>query len=52
MNNHTMVWMQNLQLFAEGGAGAAGTGEGGSDAGSQVEGQQNQGDALVKQLNQ
>ena len=52
MNNHTMIWMQNLQLFAEGGAGAAGTGEGGSDAGSQVEGQQNQGDALVEQLNQ
>ena len=33
MNNHTIIWMQNLQLFAEGGAGAAGTGEGGSDAG-------------------
>ncbi len=52
MNNHTMIWMQNLQLFAEGGAGAAGTGEGGSDAGSQVEGQQNQGEALGEQLNQ
>ncbi len=52
MNNYTMIWMRNLQLFAEGGAGAAGTGEGGSDAGSQVEGQQNQGDALVEQLNQ
>ncbi len=52
MNNHTMIWMRNLQLFAEGGAGAAGTGEGGSDAGSQVEGQQNQGDALAEQLNQ
>lgn len=36
MNNHTIIWMRNLQLFAEGGAGAAGTGEGGSDAGSQV----------------
>ncbi len=52
MNNHTIIWMQNLQLFAEGGAGAAGTGEGGSDAGSQVEGQQNQGETLGEQLNQ
>nr|DAU25358.1 MAG TPA: Stationary phase protein 4 [Caudoviricetes sp.] len=49
MNNHTMIWMRNLQLFAEGGAGAAGTGEGGSDAGSQVEAQLSQDAQEVQQ---
>ena len=49
MNNHTMIWMWNLQLFAEGGAGAAGTGEGGSDAGSQVEAQLSQDAQKVQQ---
>lgn len=49
MNNHTMIWMWNLQLFADGGAGAAGTGEGGSDAGSQVEAQLSQDAQEVQQ---
>ncbi len=49
MNNHTMIWMLNLQLFADGGAGAAGTGEGGSDAGSQVEAQLSQDAQEVQQ---
>lgn len=49
MNNHTIIWMLNLQLFADGGAGAAGTGEGGSDAGSQVEAQLSQDAQEVQQ---
>lgn len=49
MYNHTMIWMRNLQLFAEGGAGTAGTGEGGSDAGSQVEAQLSQDAQEVQQ---
>lgn len=49
MNNYTMIWMRNLQLFADGGAGAAGTGEGGSDAGSQVEAQLSQDAQEVQQ---
>ena len=36
MENTTLIRMASLQLFAEGGAGAAGTGVSGSDAGSQT----------------
>lgn len=36
MKHNTLIRMASLQLFAEGGAGAAGTGVSGSDAGSQA----------------
>lgn len=42
MKDTEMIRMKHLQLFADGGAGAAGTGEGGSDAGSQEAGVQQQ----------
>lgn len=41
------IRLAGLQLFAEGGAAAAGTGEGGSDAGSQNMGTENAGAQAV-----